>query len=162
MSRKVTVHNTVGAKQQSFQSSAETWGELQEEFARHNIPYQGMKAVQGNNQVTLESSQARLLDEDIIIFLVQQKVKSGMSDDAIIDWEEGLEWTDFDPASESIFEFSWKTEKDLAIARAKSIEHQISELIEYLKGKGNRELDSEVEKLQRMGEQVIKNLNLFS
>lgn len=74
---KVTIVSTKGIKVSKLESTSQTWGELQTELATASIPYDGMKAIIGQTQVTLESSKAVLPDFDFTLFLTPVKVKSG-------------------------------------------------------------------------------------
>lgn len=161
--RKVTIHNTVGNNFKEIYSSAGTWAELQSDLDANGIPYSGMKAVIGENQNTLESSQAQLIDGEMTLFLVPNKVKSGSSD-SLIDWDYGSNWGSIDSANDDFYiaSESYKTAKDLAIIRVQLIQHNLIELVDYL----TREQkvvssDPKVQNLTNMAEEIKKNMGLF-
>ncbi len=87
-SRKVTVFNTVGSKKTVVDTNATTWEELKEDLDKAGIAHSGMRAIVGENQVTLESNKARLpigltagdeVTNNFTLFLSPRKVKSGAS-----------------------------------------------------------------------------------
>jgi hypothetical protein len=162
MSRKITVHSTVGNNFKEIESSARTWGDLQRDLSAYGIAYTGMKAVVGENQNSLESSQAVLPDGEMTLFLVPNKVKSGSS--SLVDWQDGIDWSaeEWDNEDNAIEEYCFKTERDLAIARAKKAAYYLTELANFLiinnKAASN---DPKVNNLQSMSDQIQKNLGIF-
>jgi hypothetical protein len=76
--RKITIYNTVGQNKQTLESSATTWGELQKELHAKNIETKNMKTVIGETQNSLESPQGSLMAGDFTLFMMPQKVKSGI------------------------------------------------------------------------------------
>jgi hypothetical protein len=160
--RKVTVHNTVGNNFKEIYSSASTWSELQNDLSNNGISYDGMKAVIGENQNTLESTQAQLIEGDMTLFLVPNKVKSG-SDEGLIDWEDGISWHEVEPDDySSIGGDLYKTSKDLALARVKYIKHNLDELVNYLtKEQKMVPSDPKIQNLTNMADEIKKNMNLF-
>lgn len=160
--RKVTIHNTVGNNFKEIYSSADTWAQLQEDLSSNGIPFTGMKAVIGENQNTLESSQAQLIDGEMTLFLVPNKVKSGSSE-SLIDWEDGYSWRDISPDDYfSVEDNTYKTAKDLAVVRAKLISYNLGELINYLTSTEKLvSSDPKVQNLTNMAEEIKKNMGLF-
>lgn len=74
--RKVKVYSTAfGLK--PINSSATTWGELQNDLDANNITYSGMNAVENVNNSTLMLSEARLPEGEFVLMLTPQKTKSG-------------------------------------------------------------------------------------
>lgn len=76
--RQVTVYSTVGQNRKTLSTNVATWGELQNELVAESINFSGMKVVIGETQLTLESPQAILPDSDFTLFMMPQKVKSGL------------------------------------------------------------------------------------
>jgi len=75
---KVTVFSTKGRKRSEVNAEVATWGELKSVLAAEGIETEGMRAIIGESQVTLESSKALLpVDFDFTLFLSPIKVKSG-------------------------------------------------------------------------------------
>lgn len=52
--KKVTIYSTRGQKGQVIETSANTWGELQEDLTANGVEYDNMRAIIGENQVSLE------------------------------------------------------------------------------------------------------------
>ena len=76
---KVTIFSTKGKKRSTVNTSATTWGELKSALSAEGIETDNMKAIIGENQVTLESSKAVLpVDFDFTLFLTPIKVKNGV------------------------------------------------------------------------------------
>lgn len=74
--RKVKVYSTAfGLK--PINSSATTWGELQNDLNANNITFSGMNAVENVNNSTLMLSEARLPEGEFVLMLTPQKTKSG-------------------------------------------------------------------------------------
>jgi len=74
--RKVKVYSTAfGLK--PINSSATTWGELQNDLDTHNITYSGMNAVENVGNTTLMLNEARLPEGEFVLMLTPQKTKSG-------------------------------------------------------------------------------------
>lgn len=163
MSRKVTIYNTIGNNKTVIETSAGVWGGLQEDLSRAGIHFSGMKAIVGETQGTLESNQAVLPEADFTLFLMPQKVKSGWNDeDGLIDWEDGITWDDEDWEFNNVEDFSFKTAKDLAIARAKRASFYLDKIIEYLTQEEKRSpSDPHIANLAATAEQIRKNMNLF-
>jgi len=165
MSRKVTIYNTIGSNQVGIESSANTWGELQSELNLRGVSYSGMKAVVGETQNSLESSAAILPTGAFQLFLMPQKVKSGLpNEEYLIDWEDGISWGDVDwtDKGEMPEDYVYKTTKDLSIARAKKAQSYLNDVINYLVLDERKSVtDPEVVNLQRTADQIQKNLGLF-
>ena len=76
---KVTIFSTKGRKQSVVNTTSTTWGELKSVLSAEGIETDNMKAIIGENQVTLESSKAVLpVDFDFTLFLTPIKVKNGV------------------------------------------------------------------------------------
>lgn len=89
--RNVTVYSTNTQTKNIVQSSATTWGDLREELVNNGVRVEGMKAIVGQTQVTLESAEAQLLETDFILFLSPTKVKNGYDYDYDYEDEEANE-----------------------------------------------------------------------
>ena len=76
---KVTVFSTKGKKRSVVNAEGvTTWGELKSLLREDGIETDNMKAIIGENQVTLESTKAILpADFDFTLFLTPIKVKNG-------------------------------------------------------------------------------------
>lgn len=88
--RKVIVYNTQGRQKREVTFSGDHWEDLQAALSKAGILYEGMKAIIGENQVTLESPKAVLptgitvgdkLTNNFTLFLTPVKTKSGIIDD---------------------------------------------------------------------------------
>lgn len=84
--RKVTVFSTVGSKKVIVETEATIWRELKKDLDAKGIAYNGMRAIIGENQLTLESDGAKLpiglsvgdsITNDFTLFLSAKKIKSG-------------------------------------------------------------------------------------
>lgn len=74
--RKVKVYSTAfGLK--AINSSATTWGELQNDLTTNNVTFSGMNAVENVNNSTLVLNEARLPEGEFVLMLTPQKTKSG-------------------------------------------------------------------------------------
>lgn len=133
MSRKVTIYNTIGDNAREIYTSANNWGGLSQDMDRNNIPHRDMKAVVGESQVTLESSEAVLPEGEFSLFLMAGKVKSG-NDEDLIDGENGIEWNDADWSDEDehVEDYSFASAKDLMIARAKKASYYLDKVVEFV------------------------------
>ncbi len=136
MSRKVGIFTTVGENYKEFYTSARTWGALTEELSSNNITWKGMKAVNGEDQHTYDSSEAVLPEGDFTIFLMADKVKSGYedTDDDLISEYDGISWTDeqWENDYNNPEEFTFKTRNDLMMARAKKASYYLHKVMEYI------------------------------
>ena len=81
----VTIFSTKGKKRSSVETNGcTTWGELKGILNSEGIETNNMKAIIGENQVTLESSKAILpLDFNFTLFLTPIKVKNGLNIDSM-------------------------------------------------------------------------------
>lgn len=168
MSRQVTIYNTIGGNQIPVESHATTWGELQTDLDLRGVSYKGMKVVVGETQVSLESSAAQLPTTAFRLFLMPQKVKSGLfspsNEDYLVDWEEGITWQEMDWENVDHIpeDFTFKTKKDLIVARAKKAQAYLNKVINYLIQEEHKtSTDPEVANLQKTAEEIQKNLGLF-
>lgn len=95
---RVTVFNTIGSNETSFNYTGTNWSDLQIELAANNISYKGMSAIVGESQVTLESAQAMTPTDDFTLFLLPIEVKSGVEDDADFgdDYENDADYEAYD------------------------------------------------------------------
>lgn len=74
--RKVKVYSTAfGLK--AINSTATTWGELQDDLTTNNVTFSGMNAVENVNNSTLVLNEARLPEGEFVLMLTPQKTKSG-------------------------------------------------------------------------------------
>lgn len=171
MSRKVTIYNTIGDNVKEVFSSATTWGGLMNDMNSNRISYDGMKAVVGETQNTLESSEAVLPDGEFSLFLMAGKVKSG-SDEDLIDEEDGISWEDidWDDDGEEVESYTYKSIKDLMLARAKKTSHYLDQLITYIiDSKQNssakpvkQEENKLLKNLREQAASLQKNLDIFN
>lgn len=160
--RKVTVYNTIGGNLTEVNTSATTWGDLQNDLNRHGIPYQNMSAVEGASQVTYESPVATLPIGDFQLFLAPKKVKSGM--DEYLVTLDGITWNDEDWDNEGNIpeDYTFKSTKDLAIARAKKAQFYLQKVINYLvQDEKLLSTDPKVAALQKTAEEIKRNLGLY-
>jgi len=156
-------------------SNATTWGDLQSDLASAGVRFEGLKAMTNPGQVTLESLQAELPEGEFQLFLMPQKVKSGYSDDELIDEDADMEdttgwededWSEEDPDSGN---FIFKSSKDLAIARAKRafalLEKAIDVLTSTTKRAGRAPLptptDPVLASLRAEAAKLQKNMEIF-
>lgn len=156
MSRKVTIYNTIGDNVREIFSSATTWGGLMSDMNSNRIPYDGMKAVVGETQNTLESSEAVLPDGEFSLFLMAGKVKSGADED-LVDEEDGISWDDidWDDDSEEVESYTYKSVKDLMLARAKKTSHYLNQLIQYII---DSKQNSSAKPIKQEENKLLKNL----
>lgn len=171
MSRKVTIYNTIGDNAREIFSSANTWGSLMNDMNRERVPYDGMKAVVGETQNTLESSEAVLPDGEFSLFLMAGKVKSGVDDD-YIDEEDGIEWDDidWDDDGEEVESYTYRSKKDLMLARAKKTSHYLNQIITYMieskengtKSPTKQEENKLLKSLREQAASLQKNLDIFN
>jgi hypothetical protein len=77
--RKLVTYNNIGNAKREIMTSASTLGELQLEFDRAGIAYQGMKIIDGKTQHSYESRGAVLPESDFVLFMVPERVKSGLA-----------------------------------------------------------------------------------
>jgi len=75
--RKVTLKLTTQKDLIHIESDARTFGELQKEVP--DVRFDGLRVVERSTKVTLQNPDAILPAGDFILFLVPEKVKSGMS-----------------------------------------------------------------------------------
>lgn len=137
MSRKVIIYNTIGDNAKEIMTTAGTWGTLQNDMTRNGIHFDGMKAVVGETQNTLESSEAALPEGEFSLFLMAGKVKSGNMDDSdLVDNfdDDSISWedVDWDDDGESPENYVFKSHKDLMLARAKKTAHYLAKVMEFL------------------------------
>lgn len=143
MARRIITYSTLGDNMKEVFSNAMTLGDLQPDLTSAGVRWEGMKLMTNPGQVTLESLQAELPEGEFQLFIMPQKVKSGYSDDELVDeygdenatgWEEE-DWSVEDPESG---DFVFKSKKDLAIARSKRAFSLLSKAIDVLAGITNR------------------------
>lgn len=75
--RVVKVYSTVGSNKSECVTSAKVWEQLKAEMLEKGVLLDGMKAIVGGTEVTLESPNAQLPTGNFMLFLVPDKVKSG-------------------------------------------------------------------------------------
>lgn len=73
----VTVFSTKGQKKTTVESVSQVWGDLKQDLLNLGIETDGMKAIIGETQLSLESTGAILPDYNFTLFLSPVKVKSG-------------------------------------------------------------------------------------
>jgi hypothetical protein len=144
MARRIITYSTLGDNMKEVFSSAMTWGDLQRDLATAGVRFEGLKAMTNPGQVTLESLQAALPEDEFQLFLMPQKVKSGYHDDELVaeyedsedttGWEDE-DWSIEDPESGN---FVFKSKKDLAIARSRRAFSLLSKAIDTLANMSKR------------------------
>lgn len=75
--RKVTVFATRGQSRATIMTSAETWGELQEEVIGNGFDLEKLEAGESVNKTTLKHNDAKLPEQDFILFLRPKESKAG-------------------------------------------------------------------------------------
>lgn len=163
MSRIVTVYNTIGNNQKQVRSSANMWGELQTDLLSNGVSFSGMTAVIGETQVTLESNQARLIDGDFTLFLMPQKVKSGVSSEGI-DPAFGINADERDWTSEYEMpeEYTFKTHQERAKAMIQKALYYLNGVKDTLcDGCQKTNDDPQVSSLQRTADEIKRNMGFF-
>lgn len=158
MSRKVVIYSTIGENFKEIYTSAQTWGALTEDLTANGINWKGMKAVDGDTQHSYESSEAVLPEQDFSLFLMADKVKSGLNDEDLIDEEDGISWDDeeWDNDYNNVTEFTYRTRDDLMMARAKKASYYLNKVMEYMSGtpstkqKGKSLVDTMREQAEKM------------
>jgi hypothetical protein len=185
--RKIITYNTLGENMVEVNSSATVWGELQTDLTRAGVRFEGLRAMTNPGQVTLESLQAELPEGEFQLFLMSQKVKSGVwdededdededdteyetDDSGMIDSEEGLGWTDEDWTTEDPEQYSFKTPRDLAIARSKRAFHLLGRAISVLidGSESNKSVekvkpsDPILNRLKAQAEELKRNMDMFN
>lgn len=90
MERLITVYNTRDQRNYTFNSTAETLGQLKQDFQAHNIDYADLDIIEGITKITLLSDDSQLPSNieyrgnrtnDLVILLTNtsKKIKSGTS-----------------------------------------------------------------------------------
>lgn len=146
--RKLTIYSTVGNDMKEVFVQSTLWGDLQGELAGKGINVNGMKAIIGDSQVTLESNQAVLPEGEFILFLMPGKVKSGVI------WSIGNE----DEEEEGYPEDD--TPKGQIKAKILSIGNDINELYVMVDNLTDSN-DPAVQQLQQKAAEIKKNFGLF-
>lgn len=103
--KTVLVYSTVGQNKKEVNTSATIWSALKSDLASAGVNTDGMSAVVGQTQVTLESADAQIPEGNFTLFLVPQKVKSGWlidDDDNTDDYDKDDAIADLESAKESI------------------------------------------------------------
>lgn len=167
MMRNITTYSTLGDNMKVIQSAATTLGELRPDLDAHGVRYQGMKLMTNPGQVTLESLQAQLPEGEFQLFLMPDKVKSGiLGDEYMIDEEEGIEWTDEDWSQSDPEEFEFATGRDLAIARAKRALYLLDKAVSALahaksSNKSTSSSDPVLNNLRSEAARLQRNMEMF-
>jgi hypothetical protein len=90
--RTVRIITTKGASNFTITTEAQTWNELQKDLDANNVQYQGMKAIVGETNTTLDLKDAVLpkgltiggkVTNDFTLFLAATKMKAGVDVDAM-------------------------------------------------------------------------------
>jgi hypothetical protein len=76
----VRVYNTRTQAQKTIETSVTKWGELKEVLNGQGVETHNLKAINGETEVTYDSPDAILPDNDFTLFLIPEKVKSGADD----------------------------------------------------------------------------------
>lgn len=157
MSRRIVIYSTIGENYKEIQSNASTWGSLTEEFSAQGINWKGMKAVNGEDQHTYDSSEAILPDGEFSLFLMADKVKSGYDDDMdLVDEFDGISWKDesWENDYNSPEDFSFRTREDLMMARAKKASHYLNIVMNFISGEKANSPKKESSLVNTMREQA--------
>jgi hypothetical protein len=166
MSRKVGIFTTIGENYKEIYSSARTWGELTTDLTANGINWKGMKAVNGEDQHTYDSSEALLPEGDFSMFLMADKVKSGYNDedDDLIDEYDGINWTDeqWDNDYNNPEDYTFRTRNDLMMARAKKAAYYLNKVMNFILGERAVSLpkkdNSLINTMKEQAERLRKNL----
>jgi hypothetical protein len=75
MARQIIVASSAGNKAKTFNSNAQTWGELKREIG--SLWNSGLEAIESVNKTTLSRDEAQLPQGDFNLFLVPTKNKAG-------------------------------------------------------------------------------------
>lgn len=170
MARRIITYSTLGDNMKEVFSSARTLGELQPELTAAGIRFDGMKLMTNPGQVTLESLQAELPEGEFQLFIMPQKVKSGTDDSYLIDEEDGISWNSVDWTEESEIpeDYSFRSAKDLAIARSKKAFHYLNKAIEHFANTTSapatgvrKSGDPMLDNLRNQAAELQKNMNIF-
>ena len=78
--REIRVFSTKVKKK--LQSDVSTWGELKRILSVNNISYTGMNAALSGSKVSLQHNDAVLPTDNFVLYLMPNKVKSGINIDA--------------------------------------------------------------------------------
>ena len=97
--RSVLVYSTVGQTKKEIQTNAANWSQLKAALLDHGVGTQGMKAVIGESQVSLDLDEAKIPTEGFTLFLVPSKVESGYYD------SDG-DWIDEDDDNEPVSDYT--------------------------------------------------------
>jgi hypothetical protein len=81
MSRKVIVASPSVNRAKTFETCANTWGELKEELG--SMYSDGLEAIVGTSRVSLTRDEAELPSGDFNLFLVAKKNKAGSDDSSV-------------------------------------------------------------------------------
>lgn len=75
--KKVNIYAGAGTGTREFETSASNWGTLHQELTNAGLSLNGVTAVIGETEATLESTGAILPNENFTLFLLPSKVRSG-------------------------------------------------------------------------------------
>lgn len=151
--KQVTVYSTAGQNKRVIETTAATWGELQNLLADQGVSYSGMKAVVGETQVTLESNAAMVPDSNFTLFLLPQKVKSGLygfDEDCDCDKDE----YDDEEDDEEL------TPKEQVVAKVGEIQEALDELVELINSLESS-ADPKTADLRDKAAELKRNLGIF-
>jgi len=143
--RKVTIYSTIGNDMKEVMVSSMNWGDLQGELSRNGVNSNGMKAIIGDSQLTLESNQAELPMGDFTLFFMPQKVKSGA-------------WNDDEDDEPRLSGYPASIENAKALVL--SIGEDLNELYEILSNLPKNS-NPAVAKLQDKASELKRNLGIF-
>lgn len=123
VARKITFFKNVGAKKQTIESTAGTYGVLLEELPQHGIEIGDMRVVVAGSNVTLESREAILPLEDHTLFLFPKKVKSGCFSEETESANSDEEGTaaNFNYEEDDVEDYEFNNGKEEAIVRVNFI-----------------------------------------
>lgn len=148
--RQFTIYATVGQQTHVVDTHGSNWGEVQQELRAAGVKVDGMKAITGESQITLESAQAVIPTTESTIFLLPQKVKSGYHPDDYGDDEDcGCEDEDDD------------TPLGRVKAKVQEIGQGINELYSMLDELGEEASNPAVQHLKSKADELKKNLGLW-
>jgi hypothetical protein len=147
MSAQVTVYTGTGSSK-VINTEAVKWGQLIDDLSRNAISYNsgGMKAVVGETEVTLESNDAVLPTGNFTLFLLPQKVKSGLEES----YEDSYNDEDEDETEESVVVATVSPEnwtKADAVNQINLVINRLNDIKVYVQSSVSNPLDEKAKQL---------------
>ena len=157
---KVTVYNQVGQSKKEVEFPGTTWGQLQETLMDAGVPFAGMKAVIGENQNSLDMAGSVVPTNDWTLFLVPNKVESGMDDYG--NDEDGDDYTsdddDVDSNDDDSNSPALSIEKLEQIQKLTEASNLIAEVVAEIKKANTVISDPVLNDLNRKANEIMANL----